>query len=369
VRPETYGLPVVVGAYGERVLTASAEAVALGVQPGQTLTQAEALCPAALIVDPLPEAAQRLRERLAAALYDLAPVVDVRLDGRAWLDLDGVPEPGRAIREARDRLRLAAEFEPCLGLAPGPFSACLAALRARPGRLLQVTDARSFLAPLPATELDFLTPEQQDRLELLGLRTLEAVAAIGPRRLESQLGPAGRRAVLMARGDEPDLLRPWRPPEVTRASRQFEPPVEDREALLFVAKALAGDLAAELGLRGAGAKRLRLRLVTERGSEARESLVRHPLSSAAELFGLAGAWLREWRPAAPITEIALELPLLEGAGRRQLSLWAGGDGSREEVDAALERLQDRYGEAVAVHPVPALPSSPLPDQRYTWVPR
>ena len=39
--------------------------------------------------------------------------------------------------------------------------------------------------------------------------------------------------------------------------RQFESPVEDREALLFVARALCGDLAGELGMRGAGARRLR----------------------------------------------------------------------------------------------------------------
>ena len=38
--------------------------------------------------------------------------------------------------------------------------------------------------------------------------------------------------------------------------------------------------------------------------------------------------------------------VLEGAGRRQLRLWAGGDGSSEEVVAALERLQERFGDDV-----------------------
>src|SRR5947207_14795022 len=261
----------------------------------------------------------------------------------AWLDLEGVPSPSESIREARRRLRTAIGREPRLGLAPGPFSARLAAARARPGRLLKIDDARAFLAPLPTREL-WLDDEKMERLDLLGLRTLGAVATIGPRELESQLGREGRRAVLLARGLEPDQLTPWQPPMFTSAHRQFEPPVQDREALLFVARALCGDLAEELGLRGAGAKHVRVRLHFESGeSEKRESIVRHTLSSTTELFGLIGAWIKEWKPRAPITELWIELPVLEGAGRRQLRLWAGGDGSSEEVAAALEPLQERCG--------------------------
>jgi protein ImuB len=207
--------------------------------------------------------------------------------------------------------------------------------------------------------------EQLERLDLLGLRTLGAVAAIGPRELESQLGRDGRHAVLLARGLEPDELTPWRPPLFTSVHRQFDSPVEDREALLFVSRALCGDLADELGLRGAGAKHVRVRLVFEEcPSEQRDSVVRHPLSSAAELFGLIGSWIKEWQPRAPITELWIELPVLEAAGRRQLRLWAGGDGNSEEVIAALERLQERWGDEVVHKPRPALLSSPLPSQRF-----
>jgi nucleotidyltransferase/DNA polymerase involved in DNA repair len=251
-----------------------------------------------------------------------------------------------------------------LGLAPGPFSARIAAARARPGRLICIEDARAFLAPLTSHELP-LDEEQRERLDLLGLRTLDAVAALGPRELESQLGHAGRHAVLLARGLEPDQLTPWYPPLFTSAHRQFDPPVEDREALLFVARALCSDLAEEMSLRGAGAKQVRVRLLFESGDpDARDSVVRHPLSSAAEMFGLIGSWIKEWQPRAPITELWIELPVLESAGRRQLRLWAGGDGNSEEVTAALERLQERHGDDVVHKPRPALLSSPLPTQRF-----
>ncbi|HET7418752.1 MAG TPA: hypothetical protein VFL27_00050 [Candidatus Dormibacteraeota bacterium] len=349
-RPDLYGKPVIVGRWDEHVVAASEEAREFGVVPGMALRQAEHLCPQATFVLPDEEAVARIRELVSSALYDLAPVIEVRDEGVAWLDLGGVVRAGESIRETRRRLLKAIGREPRLGLAPGPFSARLAAARARPGRLLQVKDAREFLSPLPSRELP-LDAEQLERLDLLGLRTLGAVAQIGPRELESQLGPDGRHAVWLARGLEPDELDAWRPPMFTSAHRQFDDPIEDREALLFVARALCGDLADELGLRGAGAKQVRVRLVLESAEpERRESIVRHPLSSTAELFGLVGAWIKEWQPRGPITELWVELPVLEGAGRRQLRLWAGGDGSSEEVTAAFERLQERFGEDVVWKP-------------------
>ncbi len=369
-RRDLYGTPVVVGDTEGHVLAVSEEALLFSVEPGIPVRQAEHLCPHATLLSSDPIEADRLRERIAAALYDLAPCVEVRVEGIAWLDLEGVPSPSESIREARRRLRTAIGREPRLGLAPGPFSARLAAARARPGRLLKIDDACAFLAPLPTRELS-LDDEQMERLDLLGLRTLGAVAAIGPRELESQLGREGRRAVLLARGLEPDQLTPWQPPMFTSAHRQFEPPVQDREALLFVARALCGDLAEELGLRGAGAKQMRVRLNCEGGEvEARESIVRHPLSSSSELFGLAGSWIKSWQPHAPITEMWVELPVLEAAGRRQLVLWGphaggvGGCGNSDEVTAALERLQERHGDAVVRKPRPLLPSSPIPSQRF-----
>src|SRR5438094_8282644 len=351
-RPDLYGSPVIVGRWDEHVVAASEETLPFGVAPGMAMRQAEHLCPHATFVLPDEEAVARIGELLSAALYDLAPVVEVRDEGVAWLDLEGVVRRGESIREMRRRLLKAIGREPRLGLAPGPFSARLAAARARPGRLMQVRDAREFLAPLPSRELP-LDTEQLERLDLLGLRTLDAVAAIGPRELESQLGREGRHAVLLASRLEPDQPVPWRPPLFTSAHRQFGEAVEDRGALLFVARACCRDLADELGLRGAGAKHVRVRLVFESTqTEKRESIVRHPLSSTAELFGLVRAWIKEWTTRAPIAELWIELPVLEAAGRRQLRLWAGGDGSSEEVRATLERIQERLGD-VGWDPRPA----------------
>ncbi len=365
-----WGRPFVVGEWDGEVVAASAEAAEFGVRPGLPVHHARKLCPQASIVDPDPAATARLRELAAAALYDLAPVVEARADGTFLLDLEGCPQPSLVVRETRRRLSEATGREPHLGLAPGPFSARLAAARARPGRLLRVESTAQFLAPLSVAELD-LDREALERLDLLGLRTLGDLARLGPRQLQSQIGRQGRLAARLARGEEPVWLDPWRPPTVTSVHRQLDPPLEDREALLFVARALCDDLGRELGLSGAGARRVRVRLRLEGGEpaeEVRESPVRQPLSAGPELFGLVGSWLRSWSPAAPIVELAVELPQLEAAGRRQLRLWVGGDGSLEEVTAAVERLQERFGPDVAVRPRPFLVDSPVAAQRFRLEP-
>src|SRR5204863_374371 len=83
------------------LVAASEETSAFGVLHGMALRQAEHLCPQATFVLPDEEAVVRIRELIAAALYDLAPVVEVRDEGIAWLDLSGVTNPGQSIRAAR----------------------------------------------------------------------------------------------------------------------------------------------------------------------------------------------------------------------------------------------------------------------------
>src|SRR5712692_9662853 len=132
-RPDLYGSPVVVVNWDEHVIARSEEALPFGVVTGMALRQAEHLCPHATFLPPDIEAASQLRELLSSALYDLAPIVEVRVVGVAWLDVSDVPNPGESIRETRRRLRSAIGREPRLGLAPGPFSAKLAAAPARRG--------------------------------------------------------------------------------------------------------------------------------------------------------------------------------------------------------------------------------------------
>ncbi|TMF06799.1 MAG: hypothetical protein E6I42_01520 [Chloroflexi bacterium] len=70
-RRDLYGTPVVVGDADGHVLAVSEEALPFSVEPGLPVRQAEHLCPHATLLSSDPVAADGLRERIAAALYDL----------------------------------------------------------------------------------------------------------------------------------------------------------------------------------------------------------------------------------------------------------------------------------------------------------
>ena len=352
---------------GGRVLAASEAALQAGVHGGMRPSQAEAVCPGIEFKSPDPEGAERLRQQLSAALYDLSPVVQVRLDGHAWMDLEGLCAPAQAVRRFRSHLERAGA-QPRLGLAPGPFAAALAAAGAAAGRLRRVTDPGRFLASLPVSVLG-LEAESEERLRLLGLTTLGELQKLPPRQLETQIGAPGRLAVALARGEEPLPLAPWKPPQLSAYRRQFEPPLEDRQALAFVVCSLASDLGREMEIRGTAVRRIRLRLTAGGLTSAQESLLRQPLAGAGEISPLLLDWVSLWRLTGGVEEASLEALELAAPKGRQLRLWRSGEESKARLEAALDRFQARYGKASVGFVEHHLPQSPIPAHRFRLNPR
>ena len=102
------------------------------------------------------------------------------------------------------------------GAAERRFAALAAASVARPGQALIVSDdrTRKFLAPLPLTLLP-LERERYDELEELGVRTIGQLAGLPGGAVAERLGPDGRRAWSLARGEHDGraALRERRLPE------------------------------------------------------------------------------------------------------------------------------------------------------------
>src|SRR5205085_2417055 len=117
------------------------------------------------------------------------------------------------------RLRPGLETAPA-ALAPQPgkepllgsVTAAAAAKGARPGQVLIVSDDRTrrFLAPLPLTLLP-LERERYEELEELGIRTIGQLAGLPGGAVAERLGPDGRHAWSLARGERDGRVAPRRP--------------------------------------------------------------------------------------------------------------------------------------------------------------
>ena len=80
---------------------------------------------------------------------------------------------------------------------------------ARPGQALIVSDdrTRSFLAPLPLQLLP-LERRRYEELEELGVRTIGQLAGLPGGAVAERLGPDGRRAWSLARGEQDGRVAP-----------------------------------------------------------------------------------------------------------------------------------------------------------------
>jgi len=164
-------------------------------------------------------------------------------------------------------------------------------------------------------------------------------------------------------------LRPWRPAVRIEESEPLDPPVDNTEALQFIARALAERVSASLLAQGLGTRAIRIRLDQEAappiGIEVRFA---YPMTTAGELFdGLRPRLLRA-TIAAPLERITLRAGRLEAAYVRQPGLLIRRDGFKESIADAVARLQEEYGSSLVQRAEVHADAAPIVDHRILWKP-
>jgi protein ImuB len=251
-----------------------------------------------------------------------------------------------------------------VGVADGRFAAELAARRGQPVTIVPAGDTPGFLAPFPVSVLD--DPLLADLLPRLGLRTLGDFAALPAAEAESRFGPAGTLAHRLARGLDPRPLVPRAPAEDLSAAREFDPPEQQAEPVVFAAKALAEQMHSVLAARGLACVRVRVHVVFADGGETTRLWRHDGLLSALAVaervrWQLAGAGIRASKSVqnechvadahvGGITLLRLEPDQLVRATGRQLGLW-GDSVVSDRVARAAMRVQAMLGHGAVTRPV------------------
>jgi DNA polymerase-4 len=350
-RPALRGRPVIVG--GGVVLAASYEARVCGVRSAMNERQARALCPSAIVVPPRFDAYIEA-SRAVFALFDrTSPWVEPLSIDEAFLDVSGLgriagPPPGiaRALRVAvREEVGLAIT----VGVASTKFLAKVASGVAKPDGLLVVEAGgeEAFLHPLPVERLWGVGAVTAARLRQRGLATVAEVAAVGEAALVAMLGPAaGHHLHALAHNRDPRPVQSGR----RRRSMGAQHALGRGPHRLDLVRAILGGLVDRVTgrLRAAGrvGRTVTLRLRFADFSRATRS---HTLPEAtahtATLLGVADALLRDAGPDISrrgITLVGVSVANLADDRHVQLALpFRRTDG--EALDAALDRLRDRFG--------------------------
>jgi protein ImuB len=351
-------------------VTAAAEAA--GVRPEMRLGEALATCPSLVLVERDPAGAEQAWEEIVRRLEDDGFAIEPVEPGCLYFETRGVERLYGGVAPALKRALRAvgASWDACAGAADRRFAALAAAAIARPGQALVVSDdrTREFLAPLPLT----LLPLEQDRreeLEHLGVKKIGQLAGLPGAAVAERLGPDGRRAWSLARGEDRSRVQARRPPAEIAERLEFPEAVGNELTLRRAFAALLDRILArpERGGRAIRKVALSARLVGG-GSWRRTVTLREPNAERGVLRAALGPKLAEL--PAPVLALGIELVgLVESAGSQLALIQPEGDELQSRLREGLRQVRASAGAGAVATVVEVAPWSRLPEQRSLLIPR
>jgi protein ImuB len=338
------------------VVACSAVARVQGVRRGQRRRDAQALCPALVVIAADPVRDARVFGPVVARIEDRAPGVQIVRPGLCALRARGPARyyggEAEAARTLVDLLAAEGFFGVRASVADGVFTAGHAARAASPEdpvRVVPPGEAAPFLAPLSVAALD--DEEMASLLARLGVHTLGAFAAMPVERVQERFGPRGVRLHALAGGRDSRPVEPRTPPPELHRDVAFEPPLDLADQVAFGVRVAAEEFIAHLGAQNLVCTELRVVLSGERG-ERSERVWLHPGSfDAAAVVDRVRWQLAEDGQGifgSGVAGVHIEPEAVDDAAHHSKGLF--GAGPDERVHHALSRVQAMLGHRGVVTP-------------------
>lgn len=388
--PALVGAPLIIRATDSRsyVYAVDAETARAGVLPGMPIRQAVVLCPDATLLSANPP---RYRDALDAfgdslmLFADKVEVAGLPRFGKGWrrrsglavheahyhavayLDL-GTLQPTVAVdlgRQIQRHLQAQHRLPTTVGLAANKFTAYAAARLARTGdvQLVRPGSEAGFLARRPINLLP-LEPEIARRLQLFGITTIGAFAALPVGAVLAQFGKVGRQLhqVACGRDDRPVLARSPRREE--RLRHPFDDPVTHEPTLAAVIGEQAVCLAERLAKSALQTRCLRLALQTDDGAGHEvERRLRRPQSDVAHLTRTLLRLFEGVVIRRGVTELSISAVDLVQVEHQQLDLFLQA-GDELKAARALDDLVARFGDDCFYRAAVVDAAARLPEERF-----
>lgn len=322
-----------------------------GVRRGQRVRDAQARCPALLVLRYEAGLDSRAFAPVLSALEQTVPGVQPMRPGLAAMHAKGPAQFYGGEEEAAlwllDAVHELGIHDARVAIADGPFTAEQAVRRPRRARIGIVPAGRSaeFLAPLPVGRLG--DEALATLLRRLGIRTLGEFAALDPSDVAARFGVAGGQLHSLAAGADSRPVLSRRPPDELDRSIDFEPPLDRIDQATFGFRTTA-DLFIE-GLVAAKLVCTALRIeVDAANGEVSERSWLHPRSFTAADVVDRLRWQLQGSGSAtgsglgsPLTRVRVLPETVDAIGNHEQGLW--GSGRDERIHHALSRVQSMLG--------------------------
>ncbi|SDV48650.1 Y-family DNA polymerase [Chitinasiproducens palmae] len=355
----------------DRVLAASAAALAAGVRPGMRRSSVLSLAPGAAIRERDDECERQRLHATATALLRFSPLVVLSSEATVLVEVaaslrlfGGIRRLLRMLRETLRALALTCR----LGLAPTSAGAWLMARIGR--RILQLDSLRRRIDALPFSLLPEARP-LADWLDGLGCRTCGDLLRLPRAGLKRRAGATLVDALDRALGNEAELHEWFDVPPVFDVRQELPDRTEHAEPIAACAEGMVMQLVGWLNVKHYAVTRLALELVHERGRQALaptliEIALGQPTRETAHLSRLLRERIARTVLPAAVLGVRLRVLTLEPAAPPSETLFPAPGGSPADHLRLLELVIARVGANGIRRPTPL--ADHRPDVANCWSP-
>ncbi len=322
--PGLRGKPVAVAGRSRRavVMGASYEARSFGVRSAMPLHEALQQCPSLVVIPPQQSRYREASRQVHAILRRFAApekIEAIALD-EAYLDITartrhGTSAPEEVARRVKYTIHTEVGLTASVGVATSKLVAKIAGASRKPDGLVTVPPGAEadFLAPLPVGVIPGLGPRTEERLRLMGVRTVGDLAHHETQRLIQALGAGGALLQRLAQGRDRSPVVGSRPARTISAESTFEYDVTDREELEAALRRLVDRVTKRLVADGVRARTVSVKLkLPDFRLVSRQVSRTSPTDDAEVIFRAARAALeRSHLESRPVRLIGVGLSGLE----------------------------------------------------------
>ncbi len=355
LNPELRGKPVVVGGRpGGRgvVAAASYEARAFGLHSGMPLKTASRLCPQAIFVAGNFSNYCDASQKFMAILADFSPFLEPMGLDEAYLDATGFESIHGSIRQMaitiKQRVREELGLCASVGIASCKVVAKVASDFSKPDGLVEVArgEERSFLSPLPVSNLPGVGKKTEGILRNLGIKTIGELSLTPLSVLKSHFGVFGEVLYRSANGID-DRKVEFLPSEAKSISREttFSQDTEGHSLLKATLRYLSERIGADLRQQGRQARCVTIKLrYADFTTITRSQTMTQTADDDRTIFDTGARLLDRELPLEKqaVRLIGIGVSNLADSGR-QLDMLDSSTQRLEQLNRAIDRIRQRYG--------------------------
>ena len=373
--PQLKGKPVIVGGDPARrqgiVLASSYEAKACGVKTGMAIWEAEDLCPNGIFIKPQHKHYVNFSTRIVKIMKDFSPLVEPFSIDEAFLDVSGCEQLfGSSLDIAvklKGRIKREVGVLCSVGVGPNKLLAKMAAEMQKPDglTLLDFPDVPKKLWPLPVRKLFGVGNRLEKRLRDLNIHTIGDLARYPLPVLQKRFGLIGHVLHLSANGIDYSPVDPRSLERVKSIGHQITLPRDYRgyHDIGVVILELCEIVCRRVRLGGYVGRTVHLTLKDpEFLWLSRSRTMAHPSASTNDVYQVAIDLLHQhWSSWKPVRMVGVSLAGLIENTVEQMDLFGEAEKTRR-LQAACDRIKDRFGEQSILRAVSLTPEGVLCDR-------